>query len=368
MGMYSFLLIAIVIIILEAFMPLLIRKSECFGVMIPERFAEEPDIKQMKKQYAGQVLLFGSLMSLLAVALMAAFHVSEAKIALIFTGTLLLLLAMSFGIYLKYHRRMIDWKAEHVKAGAISLSRKVYVDTSFHRKKMVLPYAWFLIPFLIFLITVTVTWIYYPRAAAYLPAHFDLNGQVTQALPKSFLTAAMFPTLQLFMILTFMGLNWIIQKSKQITTYENPQESLIRSEHFRRIYSRAGFIMCVLMVLDFLVNQLTFLFHWPVAVMTIGSILLIIILFTGLFGLSYFVGQGGSRLKLGETKRSDTRTVRDDDQYWKLGIFYVNRHDPALFIEKRFGIGWTINMARPLAWVIFIGVIGAAILISVLFS
>ncbi|HEX2573266.1 MAG TPA: DUF5808 domain-containing protein [Polyangia bacterium] len=47
------------------------------------------------------------------------------------------------------------------------------------------------------------------------------------------------------------------------------------------------------------------------------------------------------------------------DSCWKGGIFYVNPDDPALFIEKRLGIGYTLNFGRPGAWVL----IGVVILI-----
>ncbi len=43
---------------------------------------------------------------------------------------------------------------------------------------------------------------------------------------------------------------------------------------------------------------------------------------------------------------------RTADRYWKAGLFYVNPDDPALFIEKRFGVGYTINFGRPGSWVI----------------
>jgi uncharacterized membrane protein len=40
------------------------------------------------------------------------------------------------------------------------------------------------------------------------------------------------------------------------------------------------------------------------------------------------------------------------DQHWKLGIFYYNPDDSALMVEKRFGIGYTVNFARGRAWLI----------------
>lgn len=40
------------------------------------------------------------------------------------------------------------------------------------------------------------------------------------------------------------------------------------------------------------------------------------------------------------------------DKHWKMGIIYFNPDDPALLVEKRFGIGYTLNYGRGLAWVI----------------
>jgi len=40
-------------------------------------------------------------------------------------------------------------------------------------------------------------------------------------------------------------------------------------------------------------------------------------------------------------------------------LFYVNRDDPALFIEKRFGVGYTLNFGHPGVW------IGLAVLVAV---
>lgn len=42
--------------------------------------------------------------------------------------------------------------------------------------------------------------------------------------------------------------------------------------------------------------------------------------------------------------RADTP---DDDRYWKGGMFYLNRNDPALWVPKRFGVGWTVNLGHP---------------------
>ena len=40
------------------------------------------------------------------------------------------------------------------------------------------------------------------------------------------------------------------------------------------------------------------------------------------------------------------------DEAWKFGMFYFNPRDAALFVEKRFGLGWTINFGQTRAWVL----------------
>jgi hypothetical protein len=43
---------------------------------------------------------------------------------------------------------------------------------------------------------------------------------------------------------------------------------------------------------------------------------------------------------------------RTEDCHWKLGIFYFNPDDVAVIVEKRFGLGYTLNFARLATWTI----------------
>ena len=38
-------------------------------------------------------------------------------------------------------------------------------------------------------------------------------------------------------------------------------------------------------------------------------------------------------------------------------MFYVNPDDASVFLPKRFGIGWTLNFARPAAWATVLGLV-----------
>ncbi|MGH7993843.1 MAG: DUF5808 domain-containing protein [Limisphaerales bacterium] len=81
------------------------------------------------------------------------------------------------------------------------------------------------------------------------------------------------------------------------------------------------------------------------------------LLIAAVFLIAYRAGQGGWRWGLagqGGTLKADDPPVGDrtPDACWKLGLFYFNQEDPALFVEKRFGVGWTLNFANPRSWLV----------------
>jgi uncharacterized membrane protein len=47
------------------------------------------------------------------------------------------------------------------------------------------------------------------------------------------------------------------------------------------------------------------------------------------------------------------RDDRTPERCWRTG-FYFNRDDRALFVEKRGGIGYTLNFGNPWSWVVLI--------------
>ena len=56
-----------------------------------------------------------------------------------------------------------------------------------------------------------------------------------------------------------------------------------------------------------------------------------------------------------------------EDIHWRFRSMYYNRQDPALFVPRRNGPGWTVNFGRPQV-IVFLGLavlvsIGAPILI-----
>lgn len=53
------------------------------------------------------------------------------------------------------------------------------------------------------------------------------------------------------------------------------------------------------------------------------------------------------------------------DDRWRWGLFYVDKGDPALFVQSRCGAGYTLNYGRVAAWPISLGLV--AYVVGVLF-
>lgn len=76
------------------------------------------------------------------------------------------------------------------------------------------------------------------------------------------------------------------------------------------------------------------------------------------FGLNYWmfrVGQGGHRA-VAPAARREVHGDATPDHAWKVGgLYYVNPHDPAMWVENRFGIGYTLNFGNWRTWLLIIG-------------
>jgi uncharacterized membrane protein len=76
-------------------------------------------------------------------------------------------------------------------------------------------------------------------------------------------------------------------------------------------------------------------------------------------------GQGGARLERQAAGAPLTNGVADNS-HWYLGGFYVNRDDPSWFVEKRFGLGYTINFGNP--WAVGLLLVFLAVVATIVVS
>lgn len=345
--------------------PYLTRRTESFGVSIREGDYGLPVIRRMRKQY---VLSTGAACILLAAGyllLANTVYTSEQQIGVLFSIVIFVALAVHFLIYLHYHREMK--KLKETLPLLPEQKEQLVIHTNFRNEKLAYSNLWFLIGFLITAVGMFMTFAFYDRIPERIPMHYDFSGKVTSWAEKSYRSVLLLPVLQMAMTGLFIFVNSIISRAKQQISAENPEKSFKQNVLFRRRWSAFMIMMGNAMVLMFLLIQMSFVFSIDPKIPTVFALAVTVFSVIGVLVLAFLTGQGGSRIKTVEGK-TETTIDRDDDRYWKLGMFYFNKEDPALFLEKRFGIGWTNNWAHPLSWILTIGLIAVLVLLPILFS
>jgi uncharacterized membrane protein len=180
-----------------------------------------------------------------------------------------------------------------------------------------------------------------------LPMHWDASGRVNRWANKSsgeiYVPLVIGAAVCLF--LWMMG--WLIGRARRISA-SGP--GAVRERSFRNAV-RAGVLAAeylIAVTMAVMLVPMTGGPTWPLVLTPILSVGFAV----GLILVLARVGQGGSRLAPAGPATPGDRTA---DRFWKWGMFYVNRDDPAFVIEKRFGIGYTMNFGHLGAWVLLAG-------------
>jgi len=357
------LVIMVPVYVSMMFIPYWTRRTESFGVSIPEVIYKTKELRGMRKQYVLFTATLSIIVTIIFLLIGRSFATDEEMVSLLFSGVVLSYIVLSFLIYLVFHRKMNILKQNN--KWSTDKSQLVVVDTAFREQKLTHSNLWFALSFIIVLVTVFISFQNYQSMPEQIPTKYNFDGEVTNWVNKSYRSVLMMPIIQVYMILLFIFINTMIAKAKQQVSAENPEESMYKNVIFRRRWS-AYIIMtgtAVVVLLAFI--QLSTIYPIDTQLITVIPLIFTIGIVLGSIFLSITTGQGGSRVKT-TTGGNGSVIDRDDDRYWKLGMFYFNSNDPSLFLEKRFGVGWTINFARPLVWIVFIVIIALAIGIPVI--
>ncbi|MFC4025735.1 DUF1648 domain-containing protein [Oceanobacillus longus] len=365
MNSFIFILVLILIPVFIAtiFIPYWTRRTDSFGVTIPAEIFYRTDIKGMRKRYAVSTSILSLLLTVIFLISITFLPNNENSISILFSAILTFYIISSFLVYVKYHT---DMKRIKEKENWINEnSQLVFVDIRFRDQKLTYSNLWFLFSFLITIVTIILTLQSHQQIPDRIPMQYNFAGEVTNWAEKSYRSVLLNPVMQMYLTILFLFINKMIARAKQQIDPENPEESIRKNVLFRRRWSAYIIITGLALTVMFTIIQLSFIYHINQQVLTFIPLIVTLGLIIGSIILSITTGQGGSRVKSISEKNGNVIN-RDDDKYWKLGQFYFNKEDPALFLEKRFGVGWTINLARPMAWIIFFGIIGFAFAIPFL--
>ena len=326
--------------------PLASRPTLPFGVRVPPERAGAPVIRQERRAYSWRTAAIGTCCTVAAFALQG--HGSWWLSRII----LLLELAADFGCFWVARRKIAAVK--HADEWFAGLRQTIATDTSWRTDPPRFPVRWLIPALAVIAATAAVGALRYPG----LPAHIvTAPGHRAPKAAASVLVVAF----QLYVTVLWTGLMLIIYRSRPDIEAADPAVSTLRYRRFLAAIARALLTLIALVDTSLLLVALR---DWQVYRLSgTGRALPVLPFAAGLLLLAAVAtraGQGGSRLN-GNVRglARATGTDRDDDRFWKAGLLYVNRDDPAIMVGSHFGAGWTLNLGNPAGWLIIAGNVAA---------
>jgi len=331
--------------------PAVTRPTVPFGVRVPPEHARATVIRRERHTYQYRTAAICACCTVIAVLVHG--HGSWWLARLV----LLAELAADFGCY-QIARRNIT-AVKHAERWYAGHRQVMATDTSWRTDPPRFPVRWLMPALAVIAATVIVGVIRYPDLPARLAAGFG-----HRSAPKSVVSAFAIVIGQVYVTLLWTGLMLIVYRSRPDIEAADPAASTRRYRRFLAACTRAILILLALVDLSLLLAALG---EWQVyRASGPGSALPVLPLAVGLLLLAvvtFHTGQGGSRLPGPSPSPGGRRpgpadgADRDDDRFWKAGLIYLNRDDPAIMVGARFGVGWTFNVANPMAWLVIAGII-----------
>jgi uncharacterized membrane protein len=322
--------------------PAVTRPTLQFGIRVPRERAGAPVIRRERRAYYWRTAAVGVCCTVVAVTTMDYGSWWLSKIIM------LLELAAGLGCFLVARGKIAAVKsADGWFAGK---RQTVVADTTWRSDPPRFPVRWLIPALAVIAATVAVCALRYPG----LPAHIVTSSgrRVSKSAISVLIVAG-----QLYFAIVYSGLMLIVHRSRPDIDAADPAASALRYRRFLAVFTRAMLTMAALADLGLLLFALP---DWQVYRLSgIARALPVLPFVAGVLLLAAVaarMGQGGSRLN-GNIRGLVLAggTDRDDDRFWKAGLFYVNRDDPVLLVGARFGVGWTLNFGNPLAWPLIAG-------------
>jgi uncharacterized membrane protein len=343
--------VIVLCLVLFYLMPRMTRPDVYFAVTVPSEFRDSTEGWSILKHYRVAVAI-GSVLALLVVLTPARGGESNFAVVMPLAGLLL----QGGGVFFAYYRARRQVLPHAVAPATVR-------EAALQPRPARLPGGWLLQfpPFAV--LAGTGIWLdtHWDEIPATFPIHWGAHGQPNNWSTRTF-TGVYGSLLMGVVMCAFMGfLAYAFLRWSRPVQAGGPQGE--RERRFRRMVGSILVATQYLLALQFAWIGLTPLSRpqagppgvVPILVIALGFVVVVVV-------LTMRYGQGGTRLADAAASAAGGRAPvgdRTPDKYWKLGLFYVNREDPALFIEKRFGIGYTLNFGHPGAW------IGLAVLVAV---
>ncbi|MBY0123022.1 DUF1648 domain-containing protein [Bacillus sp. S/N-304-OC-R1] len=350
-----FLVIIAFLVAIEMAIPFLAKRNTVFGVYIPDEFVRDEKLAFFKKMYSLLILIIG----LIAIGLYLLLGVRDNP--LLGQAMQFSIIFISLALYFFFHAKTLQRK-KTMKWGE-NLKQVKVTDFSVRSLDEMLPWYLYLLPIAVSLGVIGYTLMNYSMLPEQIPTHWGPSGKPDAFTEKNLFSSISLPVILLVLQFMFIGINESTRRSGIKLSATRTEASRIRQLTLRKYSSWFMFFVNVLVTMLFSFLQLQMIhpnITDGVVLMAIPIVFILIILICSVI-FAVKVGRAGEKI---DNEYGDGISDLDEDQYWIGGMIYFNKNDPSIFVEKRFGIGWTINFANPLGYILMFVPIVIILLIS----
>ena len=203
-------------------------------------------------------------------------------------------------------------------------------------------------------IAVGYAWLHYAEMPESIPTHFGASGRPDGWAVRSFWSIMLLPLMTGVLCPSIGVMACLTARAKRAIRQADRGVSFGAQMRFRR--ATALFLSGTVVLVTFMLTGMSVssvrvalglsagLSPWS---MVMAGVLVVYAVGGSLYMMLHF-GQGGARLERSAAGAPLTNGLADNE-HWVLGMFYMNRDDPSFMVEKRFGVGYTINLGNPWA-------------------
>jgi len=347
-----FLILYFFITLVEMAIPYLVKPTIVFGVSVPEKKMRDPRLLKFKRRYSLTVLATSLVLFIGLLVWGIQGNSTEETLILITTAAPFALLFVSLACYVYFHAKTTQLKREE-KWGE-GVKQLQITDLSVRSRDEMLPWYLFALPMLVTLGIIAYTIVHYQQLPNQIPTHWGPNGQPDAFTEKNPFSAISSPIMLFIMQVMFLVINETTKRSGIKLSATSTEASRVRQLTLRKYTSWFMFLTSILITMLFSFLQLMTVHENLLSevMMLLIPFAFLLILLLGSIVFAVKVGKAGADKWV---QSGDGVGDFDEDQYWKGGLFYFNKNDPSIFVEKRFGVGWTLNFANPIGYFITFG-------------
>lgn len=343
------------VLVIAMVLPSITSPTVPFGVRVPAQHADDPTVVRQIRVYRWRVLISGLVVAGVGVVL---YGVSGEPLLL--PLSVLMLVGVWYGCFFLAHHEI---RAAKTAGGWYEgLRQGIAVDTALRTDPPRFPWLWLAPALVVTAATVVIGVLSYPSMPETLAVHYGANGVPNRVAAKSVGAAFSLVFVQIGVTMLLVGgtAGLFLRGRPDI----DPAHPVASARWYRRYLSLGAKALLGLAAMIDVGMLGASLLMWTGTVTSWAPLVIVLPILGAVVVALVVLARNNRERDEGET---DTGLIhRDDDQYWRGGLFYINREDHALLVPRRFGLGWTLNLGNPRTAILLAGVvalIGIAIIL-----